>query len=570
MAILLNNAPNNITEYPHSLKRQGAFPLEYHSVFQTFAAAQEYAQNNLVAYVGQPIAVTEETTSYYVIANTRGDLIKLGDGNLDMNEVDRRLKEIEKFFALEEGESLKDTLDELVELQKWIEEHLATFEETVTNINKTIADEEDRAVAAEQKLNETITNENKRALEAEKLLQENINAEAKQRGDLSAELLRRIDEEIKIRNEKDEELNKLIEAETTRANKADDELYQAIEDLTEEDIHLKTDLYTYVNIGKITGASDTSRKKVASKGDSLKAVFNAILGTRQDKQPTITNNASLTVTDSKTYGGGEYGTAVAEVTETITFTLSNTGTTNYGYKVGETEHKGSQTFYYPIVKQEEADIKITLPENKTATVLTENALVKTVGNILYCNLTNKQVQIQITLAAGNVTTSEQTRYDSISSVVSLGTPEDAEGNTITSFLTYLESEGETAQVTPPSPEDKKGGDKTDSTGAYKINKGYIPYTYCLSESLPSALPATNRTEKLPSSITVSGGNDNTYLYIFVPTGKSDIKTLSASGFAVPFTKASTSKNYAVNNGKETSYKVFKTEGSVKADTFIVG
>jgi hemerythrin len=73
----------------------------------------------------------------------------LGDGNLDMDEVDRRLKEIEEFFALEEGESLKDTLDELIELQKWIEEHLATFDETVANINKTIADEEDRAVAAE-------------------------------------------------------------------------------------------------------------------------------------------------------------------------------------------------------------------------------------------------------------------------------------------------------------------------------------------------------------------------------------------------------------------------------------
>lgn len=552
MAILLNNAPNNITEYPHSLKRQGAFPLEYYSVFQTLAAAQEYAQNNLVAYVGQPIAVTEETTSYYVIANTRGDLIKLGDGNLDMNEVDRRLKEIEEFFALEEGESLKDTLDELIELQKWIEEHLATFDETVTNINKAIAYEEDRAVAAEQELADLIEAETTRAKKADD------------------ELYKAIADETERANAEDKKLIGLIEAETKRANEADDELYQAIEDLTEEDIHLKTDLYTYVNIGKITGASDTSRKKIANKGDSLKAVFNAILGTRQDKQPTITNNASLTATDSKTYGGGEYGTAVAEVTETITFTLSNTGTTNYGYKVGETEHKGSQTFYYPIVKQEEADIKITLPENKTATVLTENALVKTIGNVLYCNLTNKQVQIQITLAAGNVTTSEQTRYNSISAVVSLGTPEDAEGNTITSFLTYLESEGETAQVTPPSPEDKKGGDKTDSTGAYKINKGYIPYTYCLSESLPSALPTTNRTEKLSSSITVSGGNDNTYLYIFVPTGKSDIKTMSASGFAVPFTKASTSKNYAVNNGKETSYKVFKTEGSVKADTFIVG
>jgi hypothetical protein len=250
--------------------------------------------------------------------------------------------------------------------------------------------------------------------------------------------------------------------------------------------------------------------------------------------------------------------------------LANTGTTNYGYKVGETSYKGNRTFYYPIVKQENADLVITLPTGQTAEVITENSLVKTVDNVIYCNFVNKSVSIKISLPADTVETSEQTRYDTISAAVSLGVPQDANGNTITAFLTYLESEGEPAQETAPAPSSQQGGSKSDTAGPYKISKGYIPYTYCLSSEFPSTLPTANRTEKQPSSIIVSGGNDSTYLYIFVPIDKSDIKSMSASGFAVPFNKAAASKTYVVNNGKETTYKVFKTEGSVKADTFIIG
>ena len=33
MAILNTNFPTNLTEYPNSFKRQGAFPLEAYSVF---------------------------------------------------------------------------------------------------------------------------------------------------------------------------------------------------------------------------------------------------------------------------------------------------------------------------------------------------------------------------------------------------------------------------------------------------------------------------------------------------------------------------------------------------------
>lgn len=71
MAILNTVLPANITEYPNSFKRQGAFPLERYSVFYAieadadkgiaaktaFQAAKDYAQNNPIAYVGQVISV---------------------------------------------------------------------------------------------------------------------------------------------------------------------------------------------------------------------------------------------------------------------------------------------------------------------------------------------------------------------------------------------------------------------------------------------------------------------------------------------------------------------------------
>lgn len=71
MAILNTVLPSNITEYPNSFKRQGAFPLERYSVFYdikddnddvTSTAKQEalnYAKTNPVAYVGQIVSVVD-------------------------------------------------------------------------------------------------------------------------------------------------------------------------------------------------------------------------------------------------------------------------------------------------------------------------------------------------------------------------------------------------------------------------------------------------------------------------------------------------------------------------------
>lgn len=88
MAILNNGIPTNITEYPNSFKRQGAFPLEAYSVFydtynndiltkSALDNAKDYAKNNKVAYVGQQlITVSQGTIRLFVIANETGELVE--------------------------------------------------------------------------------------------------------------------------------------------------------------------------------------------------------------------------------------------------------------------------------------------------------------------------------------------------------------------------------------------------------------------------------------------------------------------------------------------------------------
>lgn len=90
MAELLNKIPTNLTEYPNSFKRQGAFPLEAYSVFYAtetktaLEAAQDYATNNGIAYVGQTLAVVDvnnenvETVTLYIISDAAGSLQEVG------------------------------------------------------------------------------------------------------------------------------------------------------------------------------------------------------------------------------------------------------------------------------------------------------------------------------------------------------------------------------------------------------------------------------------------------------------------------------------------------------------
>ena len=46
-------------EFPLSMSRQDAFPLDKNSVFYSMSDAQTYAQTNPTAYVGQVIAVAQ-------------------------------------------------------------------------------------------------------------------------------------------------------------------------------------------------------------------------------------------------------------------------------------------------------------------------------------------------------------------------------------------------------------------------------------------------------------------------------------------------------------------------------
>lgn len=175
MATLLKNIPNNITEYPNSFKRQGAFPLERYSVFPSYQEAKTYAETSKIAYVTQPIGVAykigeEVVADYYIIGDENGTLIHIGNSNHNLDEINARIEEIEKFFILEDGESLKDTLDELIELQKWIEEHLGDFDEFKEQVRVDFETEVKNRMEEDKYLSEAISAESARAAEAEEAL----------------------------------------------------------------------------------------------------------------------------------------------------------------------------------------------------------------------------------------------------------------------------------------------------------------------------------------------------------------------------------------------------------------
>ena len=66
-------------EFPLSMSRQDAFPLDKSSVFYSLDEAKTYAKTSPLAYVGQHIAVVEGGTSTaYQIKNETGDLEPLG------------------------------------------------------------------------------------------------------------------------------------------------------------------------------------------------------------------------------------------------------------------------------------------------------------------------------------------------------------------------------------------------------------------------------------------------------------------------------------------------------------
>lgn len=374
---------------------------------------------------------------------------------------------------------------------------------------------------------------------------------------------------------------------------------------SEADLRLVEDLYTYTNIGKITGASNTSPKKVASVGDSLKSVFNTVFGTQQDQQPTITtSNVALNVsagttsykgTDTAGNTSTEYGAVVSATEVTITFTLANSGTANYGYRCGDNKTTGSQTFYYPVTKQSSADIKITLPyaiskvedatvssvaykklttvngNSDTITILTPAATyVSYSSKYLYCNFnSSKQVSIKVSLPAGSVTTIQQTRYEQISASVTLGAAQKENqltaGTAITKFLTYLKNDAtETNKLS--------GGTKSNTAGAYTIVAGsYLPY-YLVSTA--NNLTTVTRGAKSFASIGTALSMtlmEEAYIGFLLPPGTSGSKTIyyEALGQWYEFdggTTEPTNVSLTLNTGITATYQGYFTNKKAAAGT----
>ena len=86
MAVNGNEKNYSFMEFPLSMSRQDAFPLDRSSVFYALEDAESYAQTDPTAYVGQVISViTEGVSTAYQIKNAQGELEKLG--GLDASRV---------------------------------------------------------------------------------------------------------------------------------------------------------------------------------------------------------------------------------------------------------------------------------------------------------------------------------------------------------------------------------------------------------------------------------------------------------------------------------------------------
>lgn len=70
------SAIKNITEYPNSFKRQGAFPLERYSLFNSYEEARNYVKNNPIAYIGQIVSVAiAADAEQEIVASTKAYII---------------------------------------------------------------------------------------------------------------------------------------------------------------------------------------------------------------------------------------------------------------------------------------------------------------------------------------------------------------------------------------------------------------------------------------------------------------------------------------------------------------
>ena len=82
MAVILDISKVTSTGFPLSLVRQGAFPLDKSSIFNSLEDAKSYAESDPYAYAGQVIAVVADgAAKAYVIQNAAGSLLELGSAS---------------------------------------------------------------------------------------------------------------------------------------------------------------------------------------------------------------------------------------------------------------------------------------------------------------------------------------------------------------------------------------------------------------------------------------------------------------------------------------------------------
>lgn len=376
---------------------------------------------------------------------------------------------------------------------------------------------------------------------------------------------------------------------------------------TDDDIKLGSDLYTYTPIGLATNAnneiigsgstiSKTNPGLLGNTGDSLKSVFNKIFGTRTTVQPTIsTAGTYLEVSAGQTsYGSSsdEFGTSYPNTPVTITFTLHNSGTAQYGYRCGEDSyylHNGSgKTFYYPVTKQNGADLVITLPTGKSAVVVTTNmgtdASGTTIPNSitisgddkLYCNFNkDKQVSIEITLPGEQTDLSEITRYGKITALVKLGKAQKENqitaGTEITKFLSY--PDGDDATTTSYY----SISDKSNSAGPYTLTAGkyYNYYITTSSTNLYSEFgEPVSGAERFNSSTVNIPCDTAKHIWFLLPPGTTGSKSIQyepfantwvdAFGGATDTTVGPTPVELTLDSGETVTYQGYYTSAKAAA------
>lgn len=61
------------TEYPNTFKRQGSYPLDNSTVFNSLMDANEYAESSNIAYEGQIISIIDDDTTHVCVLKKNND-----------------------------------------------------------------------------------------------------------------------------------------------------------------------------------------------------------------------------------------------------------------------------------------------------------------------------------------------------------------------------------------------------------------------------------------------------------------------------------------------------------------